>query len=412
MSVCFPSDAATEKRRQAAVDRNSRFVEIEQKLRTDASAVSPAAIAAVTKLYEAGFRKLAQAQVRERCVFESGLGIVTNLPHLQAARVVARVTSVDVRMALDQKDFDRALTDMERLLRLVRDLQPRGFVMTELVGAAITQVVCMDMVNRFLEANGLRVDHCDRLLKRLVAHESKLMDGYTEGLRGDYLAVRASIRELTRHQDVIATQLGLKRGQAITKELFSTPGNSKSTEAADLPDGADAELAHLSTAKITAVVREVSRYYGSLLNLSGVPYSARFKRLQVVKTIGGNDVLTRVLKKLIIEPEAFASAWARSTASLHTVEGLIAIRRWQLTHSGVPADLASVIQGSPLKSIPIDPYDAKPIRMAVIDGQPVIYVVGYDGKDDHAKLDAGYEPRKAGDILYRLPATTKTKNAR
>ncbi len=412
MATCFPPGEATEKRRQVAQVRHKRYYDLAQKMASDSSAVSPAAIAEVVKLFEPGFRKLAEAQRRDRCVFEPGLDILATLPHVQAAREVARITSLDVKLAVDRGDLDRALNDIEMMLRLIRDLQPRGYMMTELVVTAITQLVCTDINTSFLAAGALGVNQCDRLLKLLVAHESKLMDAYTEGLRGDYVSNRVTIRELTRHQDVIAAHLGVKRGESVTKSMLNMTQMGMPGGALSVPDDADAELAHLSTPRILAVVREMSRYYGSLLNLSAIPCAERVKRISSVKGPRGEDILTLIIKQSMMAPEPFATACARATAMLHASQALTALRRWQLTHSGTPADLASVIKGSPLKNVPVDSYDGKPIRLTSLDGQPVIYVVGNDGKDDHAKLDAGYDPRKPGDMLFRLPAGVKSKNKR
>ena len=92
-----------------------------------------------------------------------------------------------MRRAVERRDFDAAIRDVEAVLRLVRDLQPRGTMINQLVAAAITQVVCADLVKTILAAPGLRVEHCDRLLKVFLDHEASSIDGYAEGLRAEYL---------------------------------------------------------------------------------------------------------------------------------------------------------------------------------------------------------------------------------
>jgi hypothetical protein len=54
------------------------------------------------------------------------------------------------------------------------------------------------------------------------------------------------------------------------------------------------------------------------------------------------------------------------------------------------------------RSIPIDPYDGKPIRFRIVDGQPTVYCVGPDGQDDGGKSEMRGASGK-GDILLRLP---------
>jgi hypothetical protein len=60
-----------------------------------------------------------------------------------------------------------------------------------------------------------------------------------------------------------------------------------------------------------------------------------------------------------------------------------------------------------MPGVPIDPYFGEPLRMAVIDGKPVIYSVGPDGQDDQASIewnliDEYLHPRKKGDFVFRL----------
>ena len=71
---------------------------------------------------------------------------------------------------------------------------------------------------------------------------------------------------------------------------------------------------------------------------------------------------------------------------------------------GLTRALAVVVKEAGLKAIPTDPYDGKPIRLAVIDGQPVIYSVGRDGRDDGGLKDSNRDMQPTGDLIYRLPA--------
>ena len=50
----------------------------------------------------------------------------------------------------------------------------------------------------------------------------------------------------------------------------------------------------------------------------------------------------------------------------------------------------------------LDPYDGRPIRFAVVDGQPTVYAIGQDGRDDGGRVDNFRSPG-SGDVLLRLP---------
>jgi hypothetical protein len=49
-----------------------------------------------------------------------------------------------------------------------------------------------------------------------------------------------------------------------------------------------------------------------------------------------------------------------------------------------------------------------PIRFAVVDGQPTVYSLGHDGKDDGGKAESVGAPNP-GDVLLRLPRSGNPK---
>ena len=100
---------------------------------------------------------------------------------------------------------------------------------------------------------------------------------------------------------------------------------------------------------------------------------------------------------------SFVQAMGRTSTTLHATECLIVMRRWQLTHRGLPRALAVAVKEAGLKAVPTDPYDGKPMRMAVLDGQPVVYSVGKDGRDDGGQKDSKYDTQP-GDLIYRMPS--------
>ena len=116
------------------------------------------------------------------------------------------------------------------------------------------------------------------------------------------------------------------------------------------------------------------------------------------------DIHTRVTRGLL-------PAITRVHASRGPVEGhdhavaeaLVAVRRWQLRHGGnLPRRLDSRREGRRPCSGPLDPYDGRPIRFAVVDGQPTVYAIGQDGRDDGGRIDNSRSP-DSGDVLLRLP---------
>ncbi len=95
------------------------------------------------------------------------------------------------------------------------------------------------------------------------------------------------------------------------------------------------------------------------------------------------------------------NAILRAEAILRGTQCLVALRRWQLQHEELPKDLDTLVKAAGMPGVPIDPYCDQPLRMAVIEGKPVIYCVGPDGKDDKALLEWEYG-RQPGDFIFRL----------
>jgi hypothetical protein len=413
VEICFPDGPERVRRRQAAQARGKRYHELAKRAYADPKSVATAEFDDLIKLYETGFRKLAEAQRRERCVFESGVGIAAVVPHVQAARQVTRLASIKMQRAVERADFVAATREVETVLRLARDLRPRGFVINQLVADALTNVACVSMVKMILASPALRPEHCDRLLEVLVRHEAKSVDGYVEGLRGSYVTTRVTLRELVERQRELGKAMGVKPGESVVRALVSlgegppgAPGTSAggagSSEAS--ADDWDAQVAKTSATELSRRGREVDRYFGALLALEGTPYAARIERITARKPPGDNDPLSQALKSIMRPDEviAFARAESRTLASVRGTQCLVALRRWQFSHREEPTSLARVISGSALNRVPTDPYDGKPFRMAVIDGQPVIYSVGRDGKDDKGRVDSKLDAQ-AGDLLFQLP---------
>ena len=364
MAICFPEGPERERRRQAAEDRVRRHVELDRAIRSDPVAVQPEQVDAVITMYESGFRKLAEAQRRDRCVFEPGLGSDAPLPHAHAARQVARIASLRVRRAVERGDFDAAIGDVEAVLRLVRDLGPRGAMIHHLFAAAITQVACLDLVKTILADPGLRVDHCDRLLKAFLNHEAGWRDDYVEGLRGEYVIGRIEIRKLLQRQ---ASAAGPR-----------------------------------SPADLARVVLDMNDFYRTLLELDGLPYAARLGKISALKNPQVADPWSRMLELLRPALLSFTQQSGRRVASVRATECLIVMRRWQLMHRGLPRALLVAAREAGLKAVPIDPYDGRPMRVAVVEGQSAVYSIGKDGRDDGGRKDSRYDTQP-GDLIYRLP---------
>ncbi len=411
VEVCFPAGPERDRRTQAARDRAKQYADLVQtvgadsKLELDASAVD-----ALIKLHDVGYRKLAGAQRLNQCVFETGFDIATLLPHAQVAREVCRISILKVQRAVQRGDIAAAIYEIELVLRLAKDLRPRGIVITQLVADACSQYICSVAVPTVLASPRLRAEQCERLMKVLETHDAKSVDGYAEGLRAAYLVARSTLESVVHDQSKLATSFGLKRGESVVRAVIT--GGAMSHAPGDDPKSGqpggdwDQIVARATPAEVSRHTKEMTQFYRNLLDMSTLPFSRRIEKVTGLTAASGTDPLSLVVRGLE-QPEgieAVARAAARTLASLRAMECLVALKRWQISHRGLPKDLASVVKGVGLKTVPLDPYDGQPMKLTVIDGQPVVYSIGRDGIDQGGRVDCDRDIKPSGDLIYRLPA--------
>ena len=166
----------------------------------------------------------------------------------------------------------------------------------------------------------------------------------------------------------------------------------------------DARMARTTPEELSQQVEKLNEYYRSLQGLAGVPYLERIRRSSAQPpTLRAIDLRTRVTRGLLPATSSFEEAMARWKATMRVTQGLVAVRRWQLHHGGeTPSSLETAVRESGLPAVPTDPYDERPIRFSVVEGQPTVYSIGPDGRDDEGQTEAIRSPY-LGDVLLRLP---------
>jgi hypothetical protein len=145
MAICFPTGPEMSARYTVARARSQRLQVVYDVFVKDRASVDRAALRAVLENYQAGFQKLEQAQKRPHCVFETGFSFMTLVPHVQVCRDVPRVASLRTLSNIERGDLTAVVDDVALVLRMVRDIQPRGHAIAQLVYAAIVNVTAKDM---------------------------------------------------------------------------------------------------------------------------------------------------------------------------------------------------------------------------------------------------------------------------
>jgi hypothetical protein len=102
--------------------------------------------------------------------------------------------------------------------------------------------------------------------------------------------------------------------------------------------------------------------------------------------------------------EMFLTSDMRAEVSLLATECLVAMRRWQLDRKTSLADLKTVLAPAGISQVPIDPFSGKPLGSTTINGNPAVYSVGPDLKDDGGRPIVPGDPEQKGDFVFRLSA--------
>ncbi len=365
--------------------------------------------------YDLGFQKLAAAQKRPKCRFQTGYSFHTLVTHIHTARSVSSLISWRIRRDLSRGDFQRPLDDLQLMLRLNRDLRPGGFAVSQLVSIALDGQCC-ERVREILNAPGVDVATCDTLLSLLTEHESQSIDMVAEFQRADYITARQALYDLQHRTGTFDPQ--------FMREELSIEGDTKSpltcisfivdlgmisplkklVVAARLlgtltPDAWTGGKM-LSDRNYTKEVDILNRYYSRTLSL---PLESNFQRLEAeyksaYAPVIGSALVTYVMSADITVLESIQ----RGKAQIRGTQCLAALRRWLLEHAEAPPDLETLFKNAGLANVPIDPFSGKPFRVATFDGETVFYSIGPDGKDDLGQVESKYGPRTPGDLVFRL----------
>ncbi len=340
--------------------------------------------------YRESFTKLALAQSRKYCVFESGLGFrQTSAEPLAAPRRVALLFKWRVEARLAKGEIGAAIDDVETALRLSRDLRPRGALIRQAAGNALDAETLGSLVPMILRAGTLDSRDCDRLLGVFSRHGRVEFDSLTEGFRVDYLVHRHLLHRLE-------TEPELRAELKLSDSLAST-----------------------TAADFVAEVRALADYFRPLIDRGDRPgrdldrllpdQERALAEMQIMDKFAEAPTLKAFLgweTRDLLGTALAVEGYRRSETRLGAVQCLVALRRWLLDHDGaLPPDLTAICEAAGMKSVPTDEFSAsgESLRGIVRDGEFVVYSVAANGKDDRAETEWDFDPKGSkGDWIFQL----------
>lgn len=403
---CFPA-AQVAARAKVAADRSERMRLPYERFMKDPKSVDRADLDRVCEEHALGFQKLAEAQQRPECVFETALDFTATLPHAQDAREVARVALLRNYRCLQSGDVNVAIGDIAIMLRLSRDLRRRAPMVSQLVSMTI-DAICKDMIADVAGAKETTIPQCDRLLAELHRHRGESVDCFLEGLKTEYVMSRALLHDLEHknglgelaavRQKVKGLGLGDPPGQTLGAMMSLLLDVGEPSKTKKFARRFDERLAAMTAESFQAEHRLADEMYRALTDAALKTDRQRIKEFdREFRRI--RDRLQGIFYPAIGE---ILEARLRAHIRIGAAQCLLALRRWQLAKGSYPSDLAAAVRAAGMTGVPFDGYSDEPLRLGTAGGRPFVYSVGPDGVDDHGQRDAIADPQQKGDLVFRL----------
>jgi len=353
--------------------------------------------------YEKPFEKLAEAQKRPHCQFEFDPEAGGIFAHFLAARQVARLINWRVEFWVSKGELDRALDDIERALRLARDLRPHGSPIRQVISMLLDRIITEDLISRVLATPQLDKADCDRLLKILSRHEAEVLDP-AEAFRAQYLYIRAILHRLQLKEELGARfgQPGVTNGDLLVNLIAGGEPKADAEAANEL----DELLERMTPGDFATEADALNRYFRPLVT-GRTPRGSEMKAFLERHQRAAGEL--KVVRNCLAWVPEFVNAARRDRIWVGAAKCLAGLARWKLEHAEeLPPDLAAVCEAARMKSVPIDEYSEtdEPLRGIRLGEEFVIYTVWLDGEDNEAQLI--WQPGQSnGDWVFRLKPVKK-----
>ncbi len=362
--------------------------------------------------YNVGFEKLAVAQSKRPLIFETSVGLATLLPHAQVARTVAFLLEVQAFRAITRHDPNTAIASLKSALRMSRDLRPRGAAVCQLVSIAIDRICLNSILPAILDGEDCTAEHCDTLASLLREHQATGWDRWEAGAQAEYLMLRTAIHDLEHRTgdfapDRIPKLMEGLGGTTPGHLIFAMAMMDRDVEETQRQvQSFNTRLEVMSEDEFQQELRVLGEWYRDMLPILRLP---RGQQAGALESVEAKTKRTFILAQLNVVLPTYIEAFRRAETFSRGTDCLIALKRWRLSHSDPPPDLAAVVAAAGLPEIPIDPYSDQPFRFAIVKGEPVIYSIGPDGVDDRGEFDFLVNSAAEigstippGDVLFRL----------
>lgn len=311
----------------------------------------------------------------------SGDLISMELPHLAKIRQSLRLLKLEAMLAVDDKDFDKAVEAIHAMLAAGDSLREEPIFVSQLVRNAC-HTITMEAFQYVLDHGTFTEDQLGRL-NTLFANQTD-PEAFTRGLQGEYLIGMAFYDRPERMTEAVQDFLGIERYvPGATRTLLRVASMTGWTEAD--------RYRYLSRlGEITAISR--------LPVYEAIP-AMRALEDKIQRDESWIPSMSGQLSFSLVNA-VYSFGWDQAQILLASTA--IALERYQLFASKLPDRLDELVP-SFLGSMPQDPFDGQPMRYCRTENGYLVYSVGFNQRDDGgAAAPPNADRYKEGDLLFTL----------
>lgn len=302
--------------------------------------------------------------------------ISTLLPHIQEAREVARMLSMESMLQAQDKDLAGAAQTWRALFNTGRSIGDEGTCISLLVRIAI-EAVSIKNLERLLAQGELSAE-------ALKAVQSLLEDEAAQPL---FLIAMRGERAFS-DRAVLALGNGKLSPAALGAAGGVGSGNSTLSKL----------IGYFLMGSLTNQRSSMLEHTSDVVEIAKLPEMEQKPKLdQLMATVPTKPMMVRLLAPAI---DKVHGAFQRGQAGLRSAICAVAAERYRLKHGQWPESLAQLVPEY-LKQIPNDPYVGNPILLRRAEDGLILYSVGADKQDNQGNL--GGNPMAPGtDYGFRL----------
>ncbi|MDG1806311.1 MAG: hypothetical protein P8I27_00315 [Pirellulaceae bacterium] len=312
---------------------------------------------------------------------DSMIGVL--LPHVQVLRTAARIFTVDLRIAIDEGDTERATQDIETMLGIARHAAEGPFLVCSLVGYSISGMA-------FTEIESTLTNHPeffdDKQLARIqtAVADADIQDWFN--LKGERLMVYDLVQRVYTDDgdgDGHMTRVGL---EILQSNFLGYVDAEKDPLLENIESMATNLLGPVSlflAATRKETIGKADRIFERMELNSNQPFW-EIEDVSIEEAIQAEEDKYVLLSMLLPANEQVQNAMFRTKGRQEGVQGAMALLRakkmsgeWPKTWQEIPKTV--------LKSPPLDQLTGEPLKFKIVEGQPLIYSVGNDRDDDGGK---------------------------